>query len=214
MVRSFVLLMTDRWPSFSHFASKKFPKFHQCLKGCWQLTLAHSTINACTSLGRHCNATRHMAAFNLHFAEKENTVVGASDIEKKDRVTPLVPLFPFWSVVIAASKTGMSTKTEVRDGSVLVDQRWLQWSTCSCPGCSVEYGRKISNFNDPAAAKLFKTATDALGLNGMTMYQTRHRRANIYRVHGFRILQSEQKRDQWHHSLPRLETLARHVEGC
>ena len=29
--------------------------------------------------------------------------------------------------MIAASETGMSTKTGVREGSVLMDQRWLQW---------------------------------------------------------------------------------------
>ena len=48
-------------------------------------------------------------------------------MRKKDLVPPLVPIFPCWSVVIAASETGVSTKTGVRDGSVLMDQRWLQW---------------------------------------------------------------------------------------
>ena len=33
-------------------------------------------------------------------------------LRKKDLVPPLVPLLPRWSIVIAASETGMSTKTE------------------------------------------------------------------------------------------------------
>ena len=36
-------------------------------------------------------------------------------------------------VEIAASETGMSTKTGVRDGSVLKDQRWLHWGNKLLP---------------------------------------------------------------------------------
>ena len=36
---------------------------------------------------------------------------------------------------------------------------------------------KYGNMVDPAAAKLLKLAIDALGLSGLTMYQTRHRSA-------------------------------------
>ena len=42
---------------------------------------------------------------------------------KKDFVPPLVPLVPCWSIVIAASEAGVSTKTGIRDGSVSMDQR-------------------------------------------------------------------------------------------
>ena len=58
-------------------------------------------------------------------------------------------------------------------------------------------GRKIKNFDHPAAARILKSATDALGLNGMTMHQTRHSGACIDRVRGFRTLQEVQKRSQW-----------------
>ena len=54
-------------------------------------------------------------------------------LRKKDFAPPFVPLATCWSVVIGAFETGVSTKTEVRDGSVFVDQRWLQWSASSCP---------------------------------------------------------------------------------
>ena len=46
-------------------------------------------------------------------------------LRKKDLVPPLVPLLPCWSVVIADSEAGASSKTRVRDGLVLVKQRWL-----------------------------------------------------------------------------------------
>ena len=48
-------------------------------------------------------------------------------LRKKDLAPPPVPRLPCSSVVIAASETGTSTKTGVRDGSLLMDQRWLQW---------------------------------------------------------------------------------------
>ena len=60
------------------------------------------------------------------------TYVRSSDLvalRKKDIVLPLSPMLYCWSIVIAASETGVSTSTPtgVRDGSVLMDQRWLQW---------------------------------------------------------------------------------------
>ena len=59
--------------------------------------------------------------------------------------------------------------------------------------------------------------TDALGLSGTTMYQKRHSGAGTDRVRGFRTLQEEQKRGEWHHSVHcplqnKLERLARRVE--
>ena len=57
-------------------------------------------------------------------------------LRKKNLVPPLVPLFPCWWVVIAASETGASTKIGIRDGSVLVDQCWLQWVNKLLPGKS------------------------------------------------------------------------------
>ena len=44
---------------------------------------------------------------------------------KKDLVRPLVLFLPCWSVVIAVSETGVSTKMEVHHWSVLMKQRWL-----------------------------------------------------------------------------------------
>ena len=40
------------------------------------------------------------------------------------------------------------------------------------------------------AVSMFKTATDSLGLSGMTMYQTRHSGTSIDRVRGFRLYKS------------------------
>ena len=62
-----------------------------------------------------------------HLAGDVHLSVRASALKKKDFVPPLVPLVPCWSIVIAASEAGVSTKTGIRDGSVSMDQRWLQW---------------------------------------------------------------------------------------
>ena len=50
---------------------------------------------------------------------------------------------------------------------------------------------------DFRSAKMFKTATDNLGLSGMTMCKTRHNGAGIDRVRGFRTLQEVQRRGRW-----------------
>ena len=91
---------------------------------------------------------------------------------------------------------GVSTKTGVRDGSVLLDQRWLQWVNKLLPRLKTGNSKeKISKVDHPAAATMFKTATDALGLSGITMYQTRLTRTA--RVRGFRTLQEVRKRGRW-----------------
>ena len=90
-------------------------------------TCAHPTSNACTSLGRHCNTTHpsqshpHMAPFILILQVTYMRPSELLALRKKDLVPRLVPLLPCWSVVIAASTTGVFAKTGVRDGSVLMD---------------------------------------------------------------------------------------------
>ena len=97
-------------------------------------TCTHSTSTACTSLGRHCNTTHPR--------------FGASGIEK-ERYCPLL--------------VGVSTKTRIRDGSVLMDQRWLEWVNQLLAALEVgNPGEKICDFNYPAAAKKFKAATHTL----------------------------------------------------
>ena len=96
-------------------------------------TCAYSTSIACNSLGRHCTRTRSSqssshGSVHPHLAGNVHVSVRASCIEKKDIVPPLVPLLPCWSIVIATSEAGVSTKTGIRDGSVLMDQRWLQFN--------------------------------------------------------------------------------------
>ena len=95
-------------------------------------------------------------------------------MRKKDLVPLLVPLLPCWSVVIAAYETGVFTKI------VLMDQRWLQWVNKLLSALKAgNLKEKIWFFDNLAAAKLFKTATDALALRGMTMYSTRHSGASF-----------------------------------
>ena len=134
----------------------------------------------------------HMAVFILIIPV---TYIRPSEplaLRKKNLIAPLVPLLPRWSVGIAASETGVFTKTGVRDGSVLIDQRWVQWVTKLLHWLKAgNLEEKIGNFEDPAAAKKFKPATDALGLSGLTMYQTRHNGAS------FRTLPEVQRRVPW-----------------
>ena len=153
-------------------------------------TCAHPTSNASPGLGSQTGV--FILILRVMYTRPSELLA----LRKKDLVPLLVPLLPYWSVVIAPPETGVSTETGVRDGSVSVDQRWLQWVNklvlrLKCANL-VE---RIWCFDFPAAAKLFKTATDALGLSGMTMYQTRHSGASIDRVRGFRTLQKFQKNE-------------------
>ena len=51
--------LMDRWPSFSRFGSRKTSEVPSVFDGVATVhTCAHSTSNACTCLGRHCNTTR------------------------------------------------------------------------------------------------------------------------------------------------------------
>ena len=181
-------------------------------------TCAHSTSNACTSLGRHCNTTRPSdssckAAFIIILLVTHVRPSELQGLRKKELVPPLAPLLPCWSIVIARFRT----KTGIRDGSVLTDQRWLQWINKLLPAFKAANLKEQDwNFDHPAAAKLSETATDASGLNDMTMYQTRHSGASIGQWKAFNSVTRYDKSSRLaadYHSLPRtlrnkLETLA------
>ena len=66
----------------------------------------------------------HMAV-HLHLDGDIHSPIRASALRKTDLVHPLVIQLPCCLVAIAAPETGVSTKTRVNDGSVLMDQRWL-----------------------------------------------------------------------------------------
>ena len=136
----------------------------------------------------------HMAAFILILLV---TYIRPSEflaLRKVDLAPPVVPLAPCSSVVIAASETGVSTKTLVRDRSVLHGPTLASWVNKLLPQLkAVNPVERIWNFDHPAAAKMFNTATDYLELSGMTMCQTRHSGASIDRVRGFRTLHEVRK---------------------
>ena len=117
----------DRWPSSSRFGSRKLPRFHRCSKRRRQLTpgVHPSKVGACA--GRHCSDTLLnqplMAGFIPIVLVTYMRPSELLTLRKRDLAPPLISVLPFWSVVIAASETGVSTKTGVRDGSVLIDQR-------------------------------------------------------------------------------------------
>ena len=61
----------------------------------------------------------HLSAFILHLAGDLLSSVRASGIAREGLVAPLVPLLLWWSVVIATSETGVTTKAGGLDGSVV-----------------------------------------------------------------------------------------------
>ena len=61
----------------------------------------------------------HMAASTLTLPVTYMRPSELPALRKKNVVPPLVLLLTCWSVVIAASETGVFTKTGIRDGSVV-----------------------------------------------------------------------------------------------
>ena len=93
--------------------------------------------------------------------------------------------------MIAVSETGVSTKTEVRDGSVLKNQHQLQWVNKLLP--ILKAGNPRRRFGMSITLQQRKCSRLQPTLSG----QTRHSGAIIDRVCGFRTLQELQRLGQW-----------------
>ena len=176
--------------------TRKLPRCHRCLKGFRQFTPARTRRAMPASVWEgiatqlaHLNHPQ-MAAFILILLVKLHASVRASGIEK-ERSCPTA----------CATSPVLVDRDPKLPESAMGRSLWISngfsGSTSSRPHSKRETWKKIWNFDYPAAAKIFMSATDALGLNGMTMYQTRHSGASIDRVRGFRSLQEVQKRGQW-----------------
>ena len=82
-------------------------------------------------------------------------------LRKKDLVPPLV-LLPCWSIVIAASEPGVSTKTGIAEGAVLVGQRWLQWVNKPLPALKAGTPEENLEFRLPCSSKHVQDCKQAL----------------------------------------------------
>ena len=132
-----------------------------------QLTLLkrHCSTTHCSQSSPYGNVRPHLAgdvqaSFRTSGTEKEGSCPTAcatsSLLVGRDRSFPKLEY----------------TKTEVRDVSVLMDQRWLQLVRKLLPAFTAgNLEEEIWNVDCLAAAKMVKTATDTLGLSGMTLYQ-------------------------------------------
>ena len=149
-----------------------------------------------------------------HLDGNVHASVRDSGIDKARCAPALAPLLPCWSLVVAASGTRVSTKTGIRDGSVRVDQRWLQWAN------KLLSGLRVWNFRLPCSSKNVQDCNRHFGTQRYD-YVPNSPQWSIDPVHSFRTLQ-EVQRGQWkafsivtrndnssclaadHHSLPRL----------
>ena len=77
-------------------------------------------------------------------------------LKSKDLAPPLVARLPFWSIVIAASETGVSTKTGIRDGSDLVA---LMGQQALAPAAVWKSGRADLEFRSPCSIKIVQDCT-------------------------------------------------------
>ena len=84
------------------------------------------------------------------------------------------------------------------DGSVLMDQRWLQWVNKLLPRLmGGNLYKRTWLFDHLGAANRIKTATDSLDLIGRPWHQARQRWTSNVQVRGFRTFKKVQTRGQW-----------------
>ena len=95
----------------------------------------------------------HVAAFITIFLETYLRPSELLALRKKGLVPPLMPFLPCRSVTIAAFETGVATKARVREGSVLMAQRCLEWSTSSCTAQGWRSRRADLEFRQPCRSK-------------------------------------------------------------
>ena len=182
----------DGWPTFSRFGSRNLSKFHRRLKEstpaptrrAMPAPLWEDIADQLTLLNQP-----HVAEFIPFLLETHRPPPELLALRKKDLVPPLVPLLSCWSVLIAAGETGVSATTGVRDGSVLMDQRWLPWVKKLLTRLKADNPEeKLWNFDH--ADRLF-------GTQRHDNVPTRHSGASIDRGCGFRTLQEVRKRGKW-----------------
>ena len=130
----------DRWPSCSRFRSRKLPRFLRCWKEWRPLTPARTRRAMLVPEWEGISVHPHFAG-NLHS-------VRASGIEKEG------------SCPTACATSPMLVDRGIRDGSVLIDQRWLQWVNKLLP--ALKAGNHW-NLGQLAAANMFLSATDTIG---------------------------------------------------
>ena len=138
------------WRSFNRFGSSQLPKNHPLV-----------------------------AVFTLFLPVTYMRPSELLELKLEDLAPSLVPLLPCHSIRIAAQETGGRARTEVREGSVLVDQSCFQRDKILPKIKCGNLAETNWNFDHPAAANLFQTATDALGLSGLTMHPARRREADL-----------------------------------
>ena len=197
----------DRWLSFSCFGSRKLPRFHRCLSGWRQLTPARSRrampapvwegiAVQLTFLNQPLRAAFILISLVTYMRPSELLA-----LRNKDRVPPLLPLLPCWSVVIAAFETAVSAKTW--------SPRWVGPHVPTLASMGQQALAPAEELDIPEATDLefrftlqrrtcSKLQPTLWNLSGMTMHRTRHRWIQHRScVRGFRTLQEVQKRGQW-----------------
>ena len=143
---------------------QKTSRFHRCLKGWRQLTLARTrrAVPAPVWEG-NCN---HLLV----------TYMGPSEIlpfRMKDLVPPLAPLLPCWSIVVTASVECLP-KLESATGQSSWTSAGFSGSTSSCPRSRREIRRIKSVISITLQQQdCSKRQPTLWELSGMTLYQTR-----------------------------------------
>ena len=126
-------VVMDRWPSCRRSGSRELPKFHRSLKEWWQFTPARirrappapvweGIAAQVTFLKHHTMAVFIVILLLTHIRPSE-----LQALRKKDLVPPLALLLPCWSPVDRSFRNwSVCQDQELRDGPVLVNQRWLR----------------------------------------------------------------------------------------
>ena len=103
-----------------------------------------------------------------------------------------------WSVLVAPQELGQVTKTNLSDVSVILDFPWLTWMHRLIPALAKGPAMEpLWGFSYHQLRSAFTRVTTALGLEGMTLYQTRHSGPSIDRMGRHRSLLDCKARGFW-----------------
>ena len=103
---------------------------------------------------------------------------------------------PFWSLLVHPMASGSSTKTFLKDVSMLLDTAYLNWCPPLWAALSEKLERRLFNFDYPTFCLAFNRATASLRLKAVP-YQLRHSGPSIDRARGLRTLLDVQQRGTW-----------------
>lgn len=210
--------LLHKMPEFGRGGPRSVARAWRALKGWRKLTPSRSRRPhplkawAATAVMLCLRGHPQMALYTLLLVSAYLRPSEGMALRRADFLPPTVGATGTWSILIAPSEIGATTKTGDSDDSILLDSRWLEWASPAwrllCEGVP---GSCVWSFTYPAYLKEFKLIRDRLKIPDLVPYAARHSGPSVDRALGVRSQEEVRKRGRWkqHRSMTRYEKAAR-----